>query len=67
MAATIEPAPGEDRDLLQVARLVVAAALAREESRGAHYRSDFPLTSAGAARHTVLAPAADLQKAAVAC
>jgi len=67
LAATIEPAPGEDRDLLQVARLVVAAALAREESRGAHYRSDFPLTSAGAARHTVLAPAADLQKAAVAC
>lgn len=67
LAATIEPAPGEDRDLLQVARLVVAAALAREESRGAHFRSDFPLTAAGAARHTVLAPASHLQKAAVAC
>ncbi|MFF2052299.1 L-aspartate oxidase [Leifsonia sp. NPDC058194] len=67
LAATADPAPGEDRDLLQVARLVVAAALAREESRGAHFRSDFPLTSDSAARHTVLAPAADLQKAAVAC
>jgi L-aspartate oxidase len=66
LAVTDEPAPGEDRDLLQVARLVVAAALAREESRGAHYRSDFPLPAAGAVRHTVLAPAAQLQKA-VAC
>ncbi|ERK65873.1 hypothetical protein N136_04767, partial [Leifsonia aquatica ATCC 14665] len=64
---TAAPGPGEDRDLLQVGRLVVAAALAREESRGAHFRSDFPLTSAAPARHTVLAPAADLQKAALAC
>ncbi|MFJ3392977.1 L-aspartate oxidase [Leifsonia aquatica] len=67
LAATADPGPGEDRDLLQVGRLVVAAALAREESRGAHFRSDFPLTSAAPARHTVLAPAADLQKAALAC
>lgn len=50
------PAPGEDANLLQLGRLVVAAALSREESRGAHYRSDFPLTAAGIARHTVLAP-----------
>ena len=34
----------EDRNLLGLARLLVAAALAREESRGAHYRSDFPDT-----------------------
>lgn len=32
----------ELHDLLLVARLVVAAALAREESRGAHRRRDFP-------------------------
>lgn len=32
----------ETRNLLTVGRLVTAAALAREESRGAHYRSDFP-------------------------
>lgn len=67
LAATADPAPGENRDLLQVARLVVAAALAREESRGAHFRSDFPLPQAGAARHTVLAPARRTQKAAAAC
>jgi L-aspartate oxidase len=32
----------EDRNLLELARLVAAAALAREESRGAHDRTDFP-------------------------
>ncbi|WP_104197565.1 L-aspartate oxidase [Cryobacterium sp. M15] len=32
----------EDRNLLGLGRLLVAAALARKESRGAHYRSDFP-------------------------
>ena len=30
-------------NILQVARLIAQSALAREESRGAHYRSDFPL------------------------
>lgn len=33
---------GELRNMLTVARLVVLAALTRTESRGAHYRSDFP-------------------------
>ena len=33
------------------ARLIVEAALARRESRGGHYRSDFPATAA-TARHT---------------
>jgi L-aspartate oxidase len=32
----------ELRNLWQVARLIVASALAREESRGAHFRNDFP-------------------------
>ncbi|GAA4182834.1 L-aspartate oxidase [Gryllotalpicola kribbensis] len=32
----------EDRNLLDLARVVVDSALAREESRGAHYRTDFP-------------------------
>lgn len=31
------------RNLLSVANIVTASALAREESRGAHYREDFPL------------------------
>lgn len=33
----------EQRDLLDVARLIARSALAREESRGVHYRADFPL------------------------
>jgi L-aspartate oxidase len=33
----------EVRNILTVARLIARSALAREESRGAHYRSDFPL------------------------
>jgi len=40
-AASTSVAALEDRNLLDLARLLVAAALAREESRGAHYRSDF--------------------------
>lgn len=50
------PEPGENANLLQLGRLVVSAALSREESRGAHYRSDFPLPAQGPARHTVVAP-----------
>jgi aspartate oxidase len=33
---------GEARNLLTVARLIAAAALARRESRGSHFRADFP-------------------------
>lgn len=33
----------EQQDLLDVARLIARCALAREESRGVHYRADFPL------------------------
>ncbi len=32
----------ENRNLLELARLMAAAALAREESRGAHHRADLP-------------------------
>jgi L-aspartate oxidase len=32
----------EARSLARVARAIVFSALAREESRGAHYRNDFP-------------------------
>ncbi|HEX3967054.1 MAG TPA: L-aspartate oxidase [Edaphobacter sp.] len=43
----------EARNLHAVAGLVVASALGREESRGAHYRNDFPLRDA-VARHSVM-------------
>lgn len=47
---------------LVTARLVAIAALAREESRGGHYRTDFPRTAADASRsiQTIAAPAAAL-------
>jgi L-aspartate oxidase len=41
----------EDANLLQLARLLVGAALERRESRGAHFRSDFPTVSDEFARH----------------
>jgi L-aspartate oxidase len=40
--ATADPDDPAHRHLLVVARLIARAALRREESRGAHYRSDFP-------------------------
>jgi L-aspartate oxidase len=36
------PAGREDANLLDLGRLLVHAALRREESRGAHFRTDFP-------------------------
>ena len=42
----------EDANLLIVSRAVVAMALAREESRGGHYRSDFPNTLPAKAHHS---------------
>jgi len=44
----------EDANLLVVARAVVASALARRESRGGHYRVDFPLSDPAQARHSSL-------------
>ncbi len=41
---------GETRNLLTLGRLVAAAALARRESRGAHYRTDYPESRPGWAR-----------------
>jgi L-aspartate oxidase len=43
----------EARNLHVVAGLIVASALGREESRGAHYRNDFPQRDE-VARHSVM-------------
>jgi L-aspartate oxidase len=43
----------EARNLHTVADLIVASALERKESRGAHYRNDFPLHDA-VAKHSVM-------------
>ncbi|MFL6088660.1 MAG: L-aspartate oxidase [Aeromicrobium sp.] len=42
----------EDANLLVVARAVIASALARRESRGGHYRTDFPEADSAQARHS---------------
>lgn len=42
----------EDANLLVVARAVVASALAREESRGCHFRRDFPEADPALAVHS---------------
>jgi L-aspartate oxidase len=52
--STVDP---ETANLLLVAQLVVAAALARMESRGGHYRLDYPdRDPAHDGRHTLLIP-----------
>jgi L-aspartate oxidase len=60
LAALQEWTPGgmtrravEARNLLSVAEAIVQSALGREESRGAHFRMDFP-ERASVARHSVL-------------
>ena len=46
----------ETQNILQVARVIARSALARQESRGAHYCSDFPLANdAAPPRHSYLA------------
>ena len=44
IAQRLTPGMTEERNLLDTARLIVEAALLRRESRGGHFRSDFPRT-----------------------
>ena len=48
------PEGWELQNLLLVSRLLIAAAIRREESRGVHYRSDFPEINPDMAGHVVL-------------
>jgi L-aspartate oxidase len=51
--------PGlEARNMLFVGRLVAECALRRQESRGSHFRSDFPEREPGRGRHGIIAPGA---------
>jgi L-aspartate oxidase len=48
----------EARNMLFAGRLIAESALRREESRGSHYRSDFPRPEPGRGRHSIIAPGA---------
>jgi L-aspartate oxidase len=51
--------PGlEARNLLFVGRLIAESALRRQESRGSHFREDYPNRDAGRGRHSIIAPGA---------
>ena len=52
--ATVDLALAEDANLLVVARAVVSSALARHESRGGHFRTDFPEADSAQARHSAV-------------
>jgi len=54
------PQSPEERNLRQVALLIARCALARQESRGAHFRIDYPETREAFARHSVVGKQADV-------
>jgi L-aspartate oxidase len=56
----LAPELPEERNMRQVALLIARCALARKESRGAHFRTDYPEASAAFARHSVVSKQADV-------
>jgi L-aspartate oxidase len=58
-----DPAGWTLQNMLTVARLMIAAAAERRESRGVHTRSDFPKTDPAWAHHITLSSPAVIEEA----
>jgi L-aspartate oxidase len=56
-----DPAGWTMQNMLTVARLMITAAMTRQESRGVHTRRDFPETDPAWAHHIAIAPSAVTQ------
>jgi L-aspartate oxidase len=57
---SLAPESPEERNMREVALLIARCALARKESRGAHFRSDYPESCDAFARHSVVSRQADV-------
>ena len=58
--AQLKPQSPEGRTLREVAGLIARCALARRESRGAHFRTDYPQKSAAFEKHSVVRKNAEI-------
>jgi L-aspartate oxidase len=57
----LAPQAPEERSIHQVALLIARCALAREESRGAHFRTDYPEARDAFARHSIISKDSDVR------
>jgi L-aspartate oxidase len=60
LARGAAPEGSEARNMREVALLIARCALAREESRGAHFRTDYPEKRAEFAKHSVVKKDAEI-------